>query len=149
MPPSSQQPNLPDDLEPALAEFAQAYIRRIPDEYVAALPDDALFAELRSVFAFMEVRSPGTTAVRVFNPDVAIHGYDPERTVVDIVVDDSPFLVDSVHAAIERAGHAVTLDAHAVMAIERDESGKLVDVGHPRSGERRESVQHYVLEHSL
>ena len=149
MHPNNQHPNLPEDLEPALAGFAQAYIRRIPDEYVAALSDDALFAELRSVFDFITLREPGSTAVRVFNPVAEVHGYDRESTVVDIVVDDSPFLVDSVHAAIERAGHSVTLDAHAVMAVERDQSGTLVDVGHPRSGESRESVQHYVLEHAL
>jgi glutamate dehydrogenase len=147
--PNDQHPNLPEGLEPALADFAQAYIRRIPDEYVAALPDEALFAELRSVFDFMALREPGSTSVRVFNPRAEVHGYDRDWTVIDIVVDDSPFLVDSVHAAIEQAGHVVTLDAHAVMAIERDQSGQLVDVGHPRSGERRESVQHYVLEYAL
>ncbi|MGB8360026.1 MAG: NAD-glutamate dehydrogenase domain-containing protein [Acidimicrobiia bacterium] len=149
MRPNDQQLKLPESLEPALADFAQAYVRRIPDEYVAALPDDALFAELRSVFTFMALREPGSTAVRVFNPKAEVHGYGRDWTVIDIVVDDSPFLVDSVHAAIEHAGHAVTLDAHAVMAIERDESGRLVDVGHPRSGERRESIQHYVLEYAL
>ncbi|MFZ0013318.1 MAG: NAD-glutamate dehydrogenase domain-containing protein, partial [Acidimicrobiia bacterium] len=149
MQPNNQHLNLPEDLEPALADFAQAYIRRIPDEYIAAISDDALFAELRSVFAFMASRQPGSTEVRVFNPDVETDGYGRDRTVVDIVVDDSPFLVDSVHAAIERAGYGVTLDAHAVMAIERDQSGKLVDVGHPRSGDDRESVQHHVLEQAL
>jgi glutamate dehydrogenase len=146
---SDQKPDLNGALEPALAEFAQAYIRRIPDEYVAALPDEVLFAELRSVFDFMVVREPGAIAVRVFDPDPEVDGYDPGRTVVDIVVDDSQFLVDSVHAAIEGSGHAVILDAHAVMAIERDASGRLIDVGHARSSERRESVQHYVLDKTL
>ncbi len=149
MHPNNQQPTLPDDLEPALAEFAQAYIRRIPDEYVAALSDDVLFAELRSVFAFMETRKPGSTSLRVFIPASADAGYDQDQTVVDIVVDDSPFLVDSVRAAIERAGYVVTLDAHAVMAVERDQAGALLDVGHPSSGDSRESVQHYVLDRSL
>lgn len=149
MHPNNQHPNLTEDLEPALAEFAQAYIRRIPDEYVAALPEGALSAELRSVFDFMVFRQPDSVSLRVFNPDAEIHGYNRDRTVVDIVVDDSPFLVDSIRAAIERSGHAVTLDAHAVLAIERDQSGKLIDVGHARSGEKRESVQHYVLEHTL
>jgi glutamate dehydrogenase len=116
---------------------------------VAALPNEAVFAELRSVFDFMVVRQPEAITVRVFNPDEVSDGYDPGATVVDIVVDDSPFLVDSVHAAIEESGHTVTLDAHAVMAIERDSAGRLIDVGHPRSSERRESVQHYVLDKAL
>ncbi len=146
---SNQKPNLTEELEPALAEFAQAYIRRIPDDYVSALPDELLFAELRSVFDFMVVREPGSKAVRVFNPVQDVDGYASGGTVVDIVVDDSPFLVDTVHAAIDDAGHAVTLDAHAVMAIDRDPSGRLTDVGHARISEQRESVQHYVLDRTL
>ncbi|HEU4319742.1 MAG TPA: NAD-glutamate dehydrogenase domain-containing protein [Acidimicrobiia bacterium] len=136
-------------LEAALAEFAQAYIRRIPDQYVEALPDDVVFAEMRSVFDFLVIRRTDAVNVRVFNPSQADHGYDPGATVVDIVVDDSPFLVDSVHAAIAESGHTVTLDAHAVMAVQRDPEGRLIDVGHARSSDRRESIQHYVLDKAL
>ena len=97
----------------------------------------------------MTVREPDAVSVRVFNPNREAHGYEPRGAVVDIVVADSPFLVDSVRAAIERAGHGVTLDAHAVMATERDHEGRLMDVGHPHSGDRRESIQHYVLDRRL
>lgn len=137
------------ELEPALSAFAQAYIRRIPDEHVAGFSDEEVFAELRSVFDFVVARGDDEAAVRVFNPDVNVHGYDPERTVVDIAVDDSPFLVDSVTAAIEALGHRVALDAHAVIGTERDDKGRLVDIGHARTSESRESVQHYVLDRSL
>jgi glutamate dehydrogenase len=136
-------------LEPALAAFAQAYIRRIPDERVAGLTDDKLFAEMRSTFDFTIARAPGETAVRVFNPDIAADGYDPGRTVVDIVVDDAPFLVDSVRSAIEASGHVVTLDVHAVIGVERDAGGRLIDIGHALTSPSRESVQHYVLERTL
>ena len=138
-----------ESLEPGLAAFAQAYIRRIPEEHVAGLPDEEVFAEMRGVFDFVVAREPGEVAVRVFNPDLSVHGFDPGRTVVDIVVDDSPFLVDSVRAAIETADHKLTLDAHAVIGTERDDNGRLVDVGHARTSDIRESVQHYVLERSL
>lgn len=137
------------ELEPALSAFAQAYIRRIPDEHLAGFSDEEVFAGVRSVFDFLVVRRDGEVAVRVFNPDVGVHGFDPEGTVVDIVIDDSPFLVDSVLAAIEASDCKVTLDAHAVIGTQRDDNGRLVDVGHARTSERRESVQHYVLDRSL
>ena len=147
---SSDQPlQVDEDLEPAFAEFARVSIRRIPDDYLAATPDDLVLAELRSVFDLMADRKPGTAAVRVFDPDEDSDGYDPGGTVVDIVVDDAPFLVDSVQAAIESFDHQVALDAHVVIAVERDATGELVDVGHARRGEDRESVQHYVLERAL
>lgn len=137
------------DLDPALAGFAQAYVRRIPDEHVADRTDQDVFAEIANVFEFVVARDDGVAAVRVFNPVADIHGFDPGATVVDVNVDDSPFLVDSIRAAIEASGHRVTLDAHAVIGTERDETGRLVDVGNARSSENRESVQHYVLERRL
>ncbi|MFP3883593.1 MAG: NAD-glutamate dehydrogenase [Actinomycetota bacterium] len=147
---SSDQPlHVTEDLEPAFAEFVRVCVRRIPDDYLATTPDDLLLAELRSAFDLMRARQPGTAAVRVFNPDEDRDGYDPGGTVIDIVVDDSPFLVDSIQAAIEGSGHQVALDAHVVIAVERDASGEIVDVGHARRSETRESVQHYVLEKHL
>ena len=139
----------PEELEPALSAFAQAYIRRIPDEHLAGFSDEEVFAEIRSVFDFLVAHDGGEAGVRVFNPDITVHGFDPAGTVVDVVVDDSPFLVESVRAAIETSGHQVTLDAHAVIGTQRDEKGDLVDVGHARTSQRRESVQHYVLNRSL
>jgi glutamate dehydrogenase len=146
---TDQHLNPGGDLEPALAEFAQAFVRRITDDRVAAPFDDAVFAELRSVFDFMTTRPTGVAAVRVFNPDLSSDGYVERGTVVDIVVDDSPFLVDSTHAAIERAGYRVRVDAHLVMGIERGDSGELSDVGPARDREHRESIQHYVLDRVL
>ncbi|HEX6220256.1 MAG TPA: hypothetical protein VF115_04095, partial [Acidimicrobiia bacterium] len=144
-----QNLNSSEDREAALAEFAQVFIKRITDDRVAALSDDAVFAEVRNVFDFMADRTQGMAAVRVFNPDRATDGYEQEGTVIDIVVDDAPFIVDSTLAAIENAGFRVTRDAHVVMAIERDGSGKLIEVGHARVGEQRESIQHYVLDRVL
>ena len=137
------------ELEPALAAFAQAYIRRIPEEHVARFSDDEVFAELRSVFEFAAESTDGGARVRVFNPAVDVHGFAHGVAVVDVVVDDSPFLVDSVRSAIEASGHKVTLDAHAVIGTERDDEGCLVDVGDARGSSHRESIQHYALERSL
>ena len=138
-----------EGLEPALAEFAQVFVRRIPDDYLAKLPEDHLFAELRSVFDFLESREPGVTSIRVFDPERPQHGYETSGTVVDIVVDDSPFLIDSIKTAIELHGWRVSLDAHVVVAVERDPRGRLVDLGHARHAEKRESIQHYVLDRHL
>jgi len=137
------------DLDPAFSAFAQAYVRRIPDEYISSSSDEEVFAELRSVFEFISVRNDDGVDVRVYNPDLTDHGFEHGRTVVDIVVDDSPFLVDSVRAAIEAADNTVTIDAHAPIGTKRDGGGRLVDVGHARSSDVRESVQHYVLEREL
>jgi glutamate dehydrogenase len=45
-------------------------------------------------------REPGTAAVSVVNPDVATDGWQSDHTVVQVVTDDMPFIVDSVRMAL-------------------------------------------------
>ena len=138
-----------EDLEGALSTFAESYIRRVPDGMTDEVDDEKIYAELRSVFDFVATRRPGPPAIRVFDPNLAEHGYEREGTVVDVVVDDTPFLVDSVRAAIEAAGQEVTFDVHCVIGTERNDQGELVDVISARAARMHESVQHYVLDRQL
>jgi NAD-specific glutamate dehydrogenase len=84
--------------------------------------------------------------VRVFNPDIAADG--TTGSTVDIVVDDT-VSGGLGQSAIEASGHVVTLDVHAVIGVERDAGGRLIDIGHALTSPSRESVQHYVLERTL
>ena len=105
------------DLEGALAAFAQAYIRRVPDGMTASLTDEEVYSELQSVFDFLAGRRGREPAVRVLTPELSEHGYHRSRSVVDVIADDSPFLVDSVRAAIERLDHEITFDVHCVIGV--------------------------------
>ncbi len=75
-------------------------------------------------------REPGASPlIRVYNPDPERHGWESTHTVVEIVADDSPFLIDSVSIALNRAGRTIHLVVHPVLAVERDEQGQWVDLG--------------------
>ena len=138
-----------DSREGALAEFAQAFLRRLPDEYTAAVSESALWGQIESVFGFVSSRRADEIAVRVFDPTEERDGYAASGTVVDINVDDAPFLVDSVSAAIERLGQEVVTEVHSVLGVVRSDDGGLVDLTPARGAERREAIQHYQLKHHL
>src|SRR5579859_380220 len=83
---------------------AQAFARRLY-ERVAAKDLAGATAEQRaaaalSLLAFARRRLPGVAKVRVFNPTTAElgaeHGFESAHTIVQIVNDDMPFLVDSL-----------------------------------------------------
>ena len=46
----------------------------------------------------MNERAPGELAVRAYNPDLERDGWSASGSVVDVNVEDSPFLVDTVTA---------------------------------------------------
>jgi glutamate dehydrogenase len=67
--------------------------------------------------------------VRLFNPTLKEHGWESAHTVVQVVNDDMPFLVDSVTRAMAEQGIGVHVLGHPVMAIGRVMAGKLATVG--------------------
>ena len=80
----------------ALAAFAEAYTRRMPEDEAPALDDDQLDAEIRYLFDFVDDRGRSPLALRVFTPSVGTCGYNAPGSVVEVVIDDMPFLIDSM-----------------------------------------------------
>src|SRR6201990_837639 len=124
------------------SEEGQAFTRRLY-ERVAAKDLAGATAEQRaaaasSLLAFARRRLPGVAKVRVFNPTIAEHGFESRHTVVQIVNDDMPFLVDSITNELGRRELGVHLLAHPVMAVRRDVDGDLLQIetdghAHPES----------------
>ena len=73
---------------------------------------------------------PGRPAVRLLNPTVAEDGWAREATVVQVVTDDMPYLVDSIAAEFARDGVQVQRIVHPIVVVSRDLTGELQEV-HP------------------
>ena len=80
--------------------FVHQFVAGADADDVAALGVDNLEAAARSLMRLGEHRHPGATVVRVANPSRARDGWESPHTVVEIVTDDAPFLVDSVSVAL-------------------------------------------------
>ncbi|MGH3450502.1 MAG: NAD-glutamate dehydrogenase domain-containing protein, partial [Haloechinothrix sp.] len=130
---------LRDDLIDAAGEQAaeigdliHLYFRHVPAEDI--LDDEAadLVGAVRAHQRLAEQRTPGRPAVRILNPTHAEDGWSSEATVVQIVTDDMPFLVDSVSAGLTRSGADVLRIVHPIVVVSRDVTGALREV-HPTS----------------
>ncbi|MGH8250651.1 MAG: NAD-glutamate dehydrogenase [Steroidobacteraceae bacterium] len=73
-------------------------------------------------------RRPGHSLVRVFNPVRGKDGFASSHTVIMVVTDDMPFLVDSLGMVCSQNGLAVHLLAHPVFSVTRDRRGRLTGV---------------------
>ncbi|WP_027796035.1 NAD-glutamate dehydrogenase [Paraburkholderia acidipaludis] len=71
---------------------------------------------------------PGSERMQVYNPILEQHGWHSDHTVIEIVNDDMPFLVDSVSMAVNRLGLALHSAMHPVFRIWRDKEGAIVRV---------------------
>src|SRR5438309_10062059 len=127
-----------------LAEkFAQLYYAEVDPEELAAREPRDLQGAAAAQLAFAR-RFPGGTKVRAYNPLREQHGWQSTHTVVEIVNDDMPFLVDSVTMEVNRQGLTLHLVVHPVLRVTRDASGELVEVSAPgdSTAGRLESFMH-------
>ena len=71
----------------------------------------------------VQQRTAGSADIRVINPMMPD---GREISVLEVLNDNMPFLFDSTMAELAEQGIEVTLVAHPIIAVERDEQGKLL-----------------------
>jgi glutamate dehydrogenase len=134
--------------------------REVPDDFVAALfahavPEDLMrydprqLAELAAdAWTLLAVRKPGVPKVRLETPELPGHERLRADSVLEIVNDDMPFLVDSVLAELAERGIDVRFVVHPVLTVERDDTGRLTAFKGPKAaaGSLRESVIYIHIE---
>ena len=129
--------------------FVTQFFKRIPQEDVAARTPNDWAALVLGLLDFLRVRKTGQPSIRVFNPSMDEQGWTCPHTVIEIVTDDMPFLVDSVSMAInqsERSTHGVI---HPLFAIERDPGGHVLTLIAEGTGRGQlESVMHFEVDRS-
>ncbi|HYN63791.1 MAG TPA: hypothetical protein VES36_04225, partial [Candidatus Limnocylindrales bacterium] len=136
--------------EPAdmLADFVRQYFGQVDPEDLAERQVADLYGAALSHWSFARKREPGRTRLRVFNPTIAEHGWESTHTVIEIVNDDMPFLVDSVTMEVNRNGLTLHLIIHPLLAVMRDKDGTLQGLASDRSSPdaRRESFIHVEID---
>jgi glutamate dehydrogenase len=121
-------PHVPAERRPMFEGFAREYFRRLDDDDLAERAPDDLSGALLSHWQFGSVRVPGKPKVRVLSPTVAEDGWASRHSVIEIVNDDMPFLVDSTTTEINRQGLTLHLIVHPIFAVERDAGGRLASI---------------------
>ena len=109
--------------------FAEGFLGRVADDDLAARGQDAWVALILDLLEFARARPAGKAKIRVFNPTLAEHGWESAGTVIQIVNDDMPFLVDSVGMAIAAHGAIAHSLIHPVHLASRDPGGHLLAFG--------------------
>jgi glutamate dehydrogenase len=130
----------PGDVDQAV-RFVEDFYRHVPPGDTARHDPETLYGAALSALDFLRQRQPDEPGVRVLNPVYEQHGYHIEHTVLEIVTDDMPFLVDSVTAALTGLGMVVYLVIHPVLRVQREDGAvRLCDA--ESDGATRESFIH-------
>jgi glutamate dehydrogenase len=121
---------------PGIDEFIRRYYAEVALDDLESRRVEDLAGAARAHWRLASRRETGAVVVRVGNPAAGTDGWQSPHTVVEIITDDMPFLVDSVTVELERHGLAVQLAVHPVVDVRRDGDGNLLGVanGHVPGG---------------
>ena len=108
--------------------FVKRYFRHVPLDELTSRSADVYSGAAASHLQLARHRLPGVSNVRVYNPTTEADGWSNSRTVIQIVTDDMPFLVDSVTGALVNAGIDIHLIVHPQLVVSRDAVGNLEKV---------------------
>ncbi|MEU3497530.1 NAD-glutamate dehydrogenase [Kitasatospora cineracea] len=112
----------------ALAAYLHHYyLHTAPEDVINRDPVD-VYGAAASHYRLGLKRPQGTAEVRVHTPTVEENGWSCGHTVVEVVTDDMPFLVDSVTNELTRLDRAIHLVVHPQLAVRRDITGKLLEI---------------------
>ena len=134
--------------QPAKSDLAQRFERlyyaEVDPEELAARSARDLAGAAASHLELGRRFASGKSTIRAYNPTQGQHGWQSTHTVVEIVNDDMPFLVDSVTMEVNRQGLTLHLVIHPVLRTVRNAAGELESVSAPgeSSGGRLESFMH-------
>src|SRR5580692_8798155 len=107
--------------------FLQAYYANVDAEDLAGREPAELAGTALSHLMFAR-RRRRSALVRVFNPTLREHGFTSPHTVIEMVNDDMPFLVDSISLALTQRALTLHFLAHPIFAVTRDGSGNLLSL---------------------
>ncbi|MET8979246.1 NAD-glutamate dehydrogenase [Streptomyces sp. NPDC004539] len=117
----------PPDHDSVLTFLQRYYLHTAPEDLGDRDPVD-VFGAAHSHHRLAENRPQGTANVRVHTPTVEENGWTCSHSVVEVVTDDMPFLVDSVTNELSRQSRGIHLVVHPQVVVRRDVTGKLIEI---------------------
>ncbi len=116
---------LPAERQQLVEEFASRLFENMASEDLDRRIDVDLYGAALSLFNVFNEAFEDKPVIRVFNPELGAHGWQSENTIVQIVVNDLPFLVDSVRMALNRLSITSHLLLHTPVKVNRKEDGQI------------------------
>ncbi|MEJ2632184.1 MAG: NAD-glutamate dehydrogenase [Acidihalobacter sp.] len=131
-----------------IERFVRLYYVDVPPEDIARSRVDNIYGAALSHWTLGHVCRPGQSHIHVYNPDPEQNGWECNHTIVQIVTEDMPFLVDSVSMALNKLGLTIHLTIHPIVATVRNRKGEITELltGRKAEGPQHEAWMHFEVD---
>lgn len=108
-------------------KFAFTLYGNVASDDLQGRNDSDLYGAALSLWQYFNSNAGTQAAIRVFNPEISRNGWESKHTIVEMVVTDMPFLVDSVRIALNRHNITAHLLLHYPLQTWRDAQGNITE----------------------
>jgi glutamate dehydrogenase len=135
----------------SLAMFIEQFYRNMDADELAERDLQSLFEAARASWDLLQTSNGIDPAIRIYNPDKQSDKWASNFTIVDLVLPDMPFLVDSIAMAMQRQGLAIHFLLHPLFVTGRAKNGTIENICVPKQANnwknaKRESVIHVEID---
>ena len=130
--------------EPNLAGFIELFFDKVLHDKLILREDEYLFNLAKSCFLFAKERKNN-------EPKIKIAKRDSQNTIIEVITDDMPFIVDSLVAEINNLGFEVETIINRVVCVNRDGNGKIKQIyaKNPNNDKfHKESILHFSISYT-
>ncbi|MGB1271431.1 MAG: NAD-glutamate dehydrogenase, partial [Endozoicomonas sp.] len=111
--------------------ITQLYYQGYSPRDLAVMSVDDCYGALLCLWRFIQQRAPGQAKIQAYNPEPEEHHWHSTHSVIEILVDDMPFLVASLLMELDRQELKVHNLNHPVIRTLRNDQGQLASIGQP------------------
>lgn len=109
--------------------FIEQYYANVSLEDLMSRDIPDLFGATLSQWNLLYRRVPGECKVHVYNPNFEQNGWQSTHTVIEIAIDDMPFLVDSLRMAILGTGLNIHFTIHTGgIKLKRNDQHEVIEI---------------------
>lgn len=112
-----------------IIHLAHHLLKNISLDDLVDKTESDLYGAVISLWHHINESNPDKLSIAVFNPLVSKHGWQSSHTVIEIVLPDIPFLVDSIKMTLSRLDLASHIMLHGPIKISRNEDGSVLTLG--------------------
>ncbi|WP_417655734.1 NAD-glutamate dehydrogenase [Pseudidiomarina aestuarii] len=112
-----------------IKDFALRLFKNISPNDLALRNDSDLYGAVVGLWhSFNEYQPSEKALIKVFNPEVARHGWESSHTIIEIIQSDMPFMVDSIRMALSRLGINSHLLLHLPISHKRNDKNEIIEL---------------------
>ncbi|QOL24990.1 NAD-glutamate dehydrogenase [Thalassotalea sp. LPB0316] len=139
------QQKVSKETAPLVEKFAEILYGNISSSDLTNRNESDMYGATLSLWNSLNEFKHGNALIKVFNPEVSQNGWKSSHTIIEVIVDDMPFLVDSVRIALNRQGLSPHLMLNCPIQVVRDKSNNVTQIANASENNAKGAVNETVF----